>query len=346
ESQDNMPGAREGSVSWTDSSGNLWLFGGNGRGTNSLFEPSQPGKLNDLWKYNISSKKWTWISGESITDQPSIYGEKGIESQDNMPGGRSQSISWIDTSGNLWLFGGNEGEGTELNDLWKYTPSSGKWTWMSGESTVEQYGIYGEKGIESQDNVPGGRYASISWIDKYGNLWLFGGRGYGKFMEDVSYTGQLNDLWKYTPSSGKWTWMSGESTIDQYGIYGEKGIESQNNMPGGRNTSISWIDSYGNLWLFGGVGFGKFIQDVNNEGYMNDLWKYNISSGKWVWISGTDEINQPGIYGIPGVPESSNIAGNRQGSISWFGADGNLWLFGGVTDSYQEMNDLWKYNIP
>ena len=26
----NVPGAREGAVSWTDASGNLWLFGGDG----------------------------------------------------------------------------------------------------------------------------------------------------------------------------------------------------------------------------------------------------------------------------------------------------------------------------
>jgi hypothetical protein len=37
------------------------------------------------------------------------------------------AVSWVDTSGNLWLFGGyynpdpNEG-GANFNDLWKYEP--------------------------------------------------------------------------------------------------------------------------------------------------------------------------------------------------------------------------------
>ncbi len=44
--------------------------------------------------------------------------------------------------------------------------------------------------------VPGARYYSISWIDGYGNLWLFGGLGY-----DASGSlGFLNDLWKFVYS--------------------------------------------------------------------------------------------------------------------------------------------------
>jgi hypothetical protein len=42
----NAPGARYAAVSWTDISGHLWLFGGNGydsAGTNAA--------LNDLWEY-------------------------------------------------------------------------------------------------------------------------------------------------------------------------------------------------------------------------------------------------------------------------------------------------------
>ena len=43
----NTPGARDGSASWKDTSGNLWLFGG--------FEytrTSHLGYFNDLWKYD------------------------------------------------------------------------------------------------------------------------------------------------------------------------------------------------------------------------------------------------------------------------------------------------------
>jgi hypothetical protein len=39
------PGARDNPISWTDTSGNVWLFGGFGFGASS----SQGGDLNDLW---------------------------------------------------------------------------------------------------------------------------------------------------------------------------------------------------------------------------------------------------------------------------------------------------------
>jgi hypothetical protein len=40
----NVPGAREFGVSWTDASGNFWLFGG-------AIAPGGAPALNDLWRY-------------------------------------------------------------------------------------------------------------------------------------------------------------------------------------------------------------------------------------------------------------------------------------------------------
>ena len=38
----------------------------------------------------------------------------------------------------------------------------------------------------------------------------------------------------------------------------------------GRNKLAGWVDSSGNLWLFGGLGF-----DSNGSpGYLNDLWEF------------------------------------------------------------------------
>ena len=61
----------------------------------------------------------------------------------------------------------------------------------------------------------------------------------------------------------EWTWISGNNTINQNGIYGIQGISSSNNIPGSRYGSISWIDSLNNnLFLFGGYGFDS----VGNQG--------------------------------------------------------------------------------
>lgn len=69
---------------------------------------------------------WTWVSGANTRDQSGTYGTKGLPHPDNIPGARSDSISWLDSSGNFWLFGGygsdSAGSSGWLNDLWKYTP--------------------------------------------------------------------------------------------------------------------------------------------------------------------------------------------------------------------------------
>ena len=53
-----------------------------------------------------------------------------------------------------------------------------------------------------------------------------------------------------------WTWISGANTINAQGVYGTKGVPAAGNVPGARSGSVSWIDGAGNLWLFGGYGYG------------------------------------------------------------------------------------------
>jgi hypothetical protein len=40
------------------------------------------------------------------TGQPGVYGTLGTPAAGNVPGGREGAASWIDESGNFWLFGG------------------------------------------------------------------------------------------------------------------------------------------------------------------------------------------------------------------------------------------------
>jgi len=116
-SASNLPGARQGGLSWTDASGNGWLFGGNG-----YYGPSSVGQLNDLWKF--SSGQWTWVSGSSLGNQSS-YGTEGSLAPGNTPAGRLSLAGWTDGKGNLWLFGGwamTGGTHGNLNDLWTFMP--------------------------------------------------------------------------------------------------------------------------------------------------------------------------------------------------------------------------------
>jgi len=329
----NKPGAIYSSVSWTDKNSNLWLFGGFGYTHNDF------GFLNSLWKYDPATNQWTWIKGDNTIDKIGVYGTQGIADNNNKPGARYGSQTWIDASGNLWLYGGygfTAGSFGLMNDLWKYNPVTNQWTWVNGDNTVEQLGVYGTKGVANATNKPGARYISTSWADNTGNLWMFGGYGY-----DETNPGNLGDLWKYNIAANEWTWVEGEKIIDQPGIYGTQGISTNITQPGARYVSSAWTDNNGNLWLFGGSG----QDEAGNSGYLNDLWRYHPATNRWTWVKGDKTVDQLGVYGTQGQAAFTNKSGARTASLSWTDGMGNLWLFGGYGydgSTTGVLNDLWK----
>lgn len=137
--------------------------------------------------------------------------------------------------------------------------------------------------------------------------------------------------------SATWTWVAGTATGNVNGVYGTKGVSNSLNIPGSRETSGSWNDANGNMWIFGGYGYPA----SGFRGYLNDLWKWDGNS--WTWLSGSNAINGTANYGTKGVASSSNIPGPRICPTTWIDANGNLWLFGGYDGSYY-YNDLWKWD--
>ena len=338
----NVPGQRKYSVSWSSGAGNLWLFGGLGYDSRNVI-----GNLNDLWMFAPALGEWTWIGGSKFTEQSGVYGTQGVAAMGNGPGALQEPMSWTDSSGNFWLFGGqginSSGIPGILNDLWEYSPSTGLWTWVRGSSGMNgsSSGLahYGTQGVAAAANTPGGRQDAMTWADASGNLWLFGGRG----LDDNGAAGPLNDLWKFSPASGMWTWVSGANTKVTSGTYGTRSVAALGNVPGARVWSATWIDADGNLWLFGGQGYSA----TGASGYLADLWKFTPATGMWTWVSGPSTISGKGIYGTQGVASASNLPGGRSGSRTWVDSAGKLWLFGGMgIDSVGNgghLNDLWTY---
>lgn len=255
----NVPGARRGAVTWIGANGDLWLFGGNGYDSTG-----NHAYLNDLWKYDPSSNQWTWVGGSKFTGALAVYGQKGTPAANNDPGARKGAVSWNGPNGDFWLFGGTDSSNNQRNDLWKYDLASGQWVWVSGSNQSNQNGTYGTQGVEGSVNVPGARYWASSWADKNGNLWLFGGLGYGA---SGSSLGSLDDLWKYSTATNKWTWVRGSDTTNASAVYGTLDKPNSANTPGGREAGGAWADADGtSLWFFGG-------QDYNLNDY-NALWKF------------------------------------------------------------------------
>jgi hypothetical protein len=65
--------------------------------------------------------------------------------------------------------------------------------------------------------------------------------------------GRLNDIWSFSLSDRRWTWLAGNNTIDIGGSYGIRGV-SGSSFPGAREDEVSIFDPKTNQLLsFGGL---------------------------------------------------------------------------------------------
>lgn len=305
---------------------------------------------------SAQTSEWVWMGGSQTTGAAGVYGTKGISAAGNVPGARQNAFTWVDASGNLWLFGGTgkDSAGTqgELNDLWEYNVAEGQWAWITGSNTVNASAVYGTQGTSAAGNVPGPRDSGIAWSDKDGNLWLFAGNGY----DSAGTAGLLNDLWEFNTSTLEWKWVGGSKTVNASGVYGTQGTSSTTNVPGAREGEDSggvlpgWTDSDGNFWVFGGKGYDS----VGAVDSLNDLWEYSPSTQAWTWVSGSKTINGAGVYGARGVAGAGNTPSARQSAQAWKDTEGKFWLHGGAAyddvvcsnKSYEcdDSPELWEFD--
>jgi len=250
-SANNPSGREQTSTTWTDNNNNLWLFGGD----------SWCGSFNsDLWRFNIATNCWTWMKGDSIQNQPSVYGIKGVPDPANKPGSRICQASWKSINDDFWLFGGEEYSGGFMNDLWRYNIQSNEWTWMSGTNIYDTIGVDNGQCIPDSNNIPTARSFNNSWTRPCDNFVMFGG-----FSYNTSFQRKYDDMWNYNVFSNKWTLMNGSLVGNQPANYGSPMVPSPTNSPGGRAYSLNWIDNSENLWVYSGAGDSSF---------RNDLWKF------------------------------------------------------------------------
>ncbi len=221
-----------------------------------------------------------------------------------------------------------------FTSVFTYSQTPGEWTWMKGDSMLNQSGNFGTQGVPDPMNNPHALYESCAWTDASGKFWLFGGTNSG--------FSAYCDMWCFDPATNEWTWINGPGLTSIPGVYGIQGTPSAANHPGSRSWGSSfWNDQNGNLWLFGGQG----RDSAGIMGHLNDLWRYNISTNEWTWMKGSPVWGDSGSYGIAGVPSPSNSPPARSETrCSWVDASGNFYLTGGYFYDSFTRNDLWKYN--
>lgn len=327
----NTPGARHTCITWTDAGGKLWLFGGFGIS----------GRHNDLWCFDPSlgaNGQWAFMKGNPSFDQIGVYGTKGVAAAANKPGGRQGGVAWADPDGTFWLWGGGGSALVSnptpivMNDLWNYNPATGWWTWVNGPNTTADPGNYGTKGVAAPTNLPSSRRDPIAWIDRSGALWLFGGQS------TFSGTGFLNDLWKYEPDTGNWTWMKGSSSVNPTSVKGTQGVPDPANTPGGRSAGGAITMPDGSFYLFGGMS--------SSTNFFNEIWKLDWVTQNWTFVTG---VNSYSIYGNLGIGDPANTPGNRFCPSVFPDASGEaLWEFGGGGLSLSasgRLNDFWRFDF-
>lgn len=317
-----------------DGQGNLWLFGGNGEDAQSHY-----GFFNSLWEYTPSTATWTLKSGpgtavtlSDTTDAQGVYGTQGVASMTNVPPARYGAVSWIDASGNFWLYGGQGNYAGWLSDTWEFIPGSG-WEWKGGSNHFSSTTYTGACGDSSS---PGARVGASAWTDSTGRFWFFGGFG----CDSKGNVGTLNDLWSMG-SNGSWSMVKGSATFGSTGSYGTQATPAASNEPPARSGAAAWTDPAGNLWLLGGTTddiWQAYGSAPTAQMMIDDLWEYKPGStvwgaGNWTWIGGGNASTAP--------------PGGRSGAAGWAYGPAQFLLFGGdgvnpSNPNVRPLNDLWN----
>jgi len=340
----NLPPCRGfGIASWTDTTGNFWMYGG----CNNIGGPFNT--FSDLWNFNIATNDWTWINGPNLPNQLPVYGIQGIPSVTNSPGSRMELTStWVDNNNNLWLFGGEDDNTRQHNDLWKYDISSNEWTWMKGSDTLDSPGFYGIQGVPNTLNIPSARNAYSKWKDPAGNFWMFG--GWTRYMPcPIGNAPYFNDMWRYDIGNNQWTWMNGPDFPCDVGSGSPVCFDSSGNLPISRMESKScWTDNNGDFWMFGGLAVDTSI--TSYAIWLNDMWKYSLVNHEWKLIWSDTLPNQHGNFGIKGVTSPCNRPLGRMGSVSWYESNTNsMFLFGGyqydIPGNGTQRSEMWRYDF-
>ncbi|XP_060075538.1 uncharacterized protein LOC132555203 [Ylistrum balloti] len=196
------PEARNGATTWVKGK-NLYLFGGNRVSNHDRKSIRNVGFSSDLYMYNISEGKWRYVHGRRETGRVAKFTFHGQHSRENEPGCRRGGAGIVDTSGNLWLFGGEGADGhldsvssvkppKRLADLWHFDVLKNEWAFKGGFERGNSAGIYnGDKNIYYTGSQPGSRFDTMS-VPAGNTILVYGGIG----IDADGNEGLLSDFWE------------------------------------------------------------------------------------------------------------------------------------------------------
>jgi gliding motility-associated-like protein len=326
------PGKGYGANCWVDKQNNLWLFAGY-----SYDQSGFLGNSNDLWRYNITTKEWTWMNGSNnISAIVPALGTPNVFDASNVVQGLGEvKSSWVNKDNIAYFFGGTPGsDGT--NEIWKYDPAINQFAFIKGGTPTN----YGTLGVEAASNMPPARASYTKWQDVNGDFFIFAG------LTGFSVSNATNDVWKFNDSSNNWTWVSGSNQFEYSGAQQIYCTPSTTNYPNARfeNQTASSVGCSALLWTYGG-----FANSQVSQAAFNDLWSFNTQTSEWTLASGNVSSNfNAANYGTQGISSPNNKPPAKGGIGIWNDKNYNTWIFGGLTIfdgtiGFNFSNDLWRY---
>jgi hypothetical protein len=251
------------------------------------------------------TKERTWVS---------IDGKNWDSKPNNANTAARHGVSQVYFKGKYWLMGGMDDWAHFTNEIWT---SDDGFNW---------------KLITS--NAPWGPRRDALLVEFQNKLWLLGGsESSGK--RDVLPQRRHRDVWQ-SPDGVTWTKLVAELPDgnekllvfrDQLLLLGKFGVftspdglswrQTTNGKPFSAVRAFGAVVYDGRLWVFGGIGIKKTV---------NDVW--SSSDGiRWTQHNNAPWFRRGGEYSIV--------------------FDGKLWLYGGKTgEDYKHADDVWYMTKP
>ncbi|MBI2448145.1 hypothetical protein HYV44_01095, partial [Candidatus Microgenomates bacterium] len=292
------PSARYGSaVAWDNTNATKYVFGGIASGGTLL---------NDLWKFNVSTRSWSQITTSG-----------------GPPAARDgSSMIWHPTNGKLYLFGGYKDPPAVLNDLWEFNITTSTWTQLSptGGPPATRY------------------YQSAVWDTANSKILVFGG------CDSVVAMTCYNTVWAYNPVANTWAEYSAPTGGPPTARNGHSAVwNTGNNLMYVFGGSADGTSYRNDLWTFDPTGSGTWAEiadtgpptardghigvwdSLNNDmivfsgydgtSYFNEIWNYDIAGNTWTQLS----------------PIGATPTARRFGMGVWDNTTKNMLFFGGWT---------------
>ena len=164
--------------------------------------------------------------------------------------------------------------------MWKYTTASNTWQFISGTLPMTVYKAfpnllanYGVRGEEATNNQPGARAEHKMSVDlSTNNIYIFGGSIERSIIPNLG----LDNVWKYSSSTGNFTWLFGNPTSDNvttnpqiYTVITAKTINSPNtmNIPGSFRSGVAHYHSPSKSLIY---GFGTSQIKTSTSSYLSN----------------------------------------------------------------------------